>query len=368
MSQTTSIHFPTSLEEVKNRIISIDPERYASTRNFKDGMVTYLSPYISRGVISTKQVMNHVLENHPPKSIEKFLQELAWRDYWQQIWIEKKDQINKDLKQEQPNVSNHEMPESIIKARTGIEAIDEAIKEFYQTGYLHNHVRMYIAAMACNMGRSHWKVPAQWMYYHLIDGDWASNALSWQWVAGANANKKYLANQENINKYCYTTQSGTFLDVPYEAFAEMEIPDALKQTASPSLITPLPQRTNVSVDTTKPTLIYNYYNLDPNWYSEEEVNRLLLLEPSIFEQYPISQNAVDFMLDLSENIDGIQLFVGDFEEFVQETNVKEIIFKEHPLNTHYRGKEEPRDWMFSVKGYYPSFFVFWKKCKKELIW
>ena len=51
------------------------------------------------------------------------------------------------------------------------------------------------------------------MYYHLLDGDWASNALSWQWVAGSNANKKYYANQDNINKYFNSSQKQTFLDV-----------------------------------------------------------------------------------------------------------------------------------------------------------
>ncbi|WP_373397818.1 hypothetical protein V8V91_25405 [Algoriphagus halophilus] len=44
---------------------------------------------------------------------------------------------------------------------------------------------------------------------------------------------------------------------------------------------------------------------------------------------------------------------------------KNLIFKEHPTNSHYQGKEEPRDWMSSVKGYFPSFFAFWKRCKRK---
>ena len=72
------------------------------------------------------------------------------------------------------------------------------------------------------------------------------------------------------------------------------------------------------------------------------------------------------MLELAQNINEIQVYTGEFEEFQQETGSTEIIFKEHPLNNHYRGKEEARDWMFSVSGYFPSFFAYWKKCKKEL--
>jgi len=226
---------------------------------------------------------------------------------------------------------------------------------------------MYTAAVACNMAQSHWKVPAQWMYYHLLDADWASNALSWQWVAGANANKKYVANQDNINKYCFTTQNNTFLDVPYETFATMQIPEVLKDTPEIELKTPLPNTNRLEIDSALPTCIYNFYNLDPLWNNEVSANRILLLEPSHFEAYPVSQNTIDFILNISkENIDGIQIYVGAFKDLVTAYALKNIYFKEHPLNQHYEGYEDQRDWMFEVQGYYPSFFSFWKKCKKQL--
>ncbi|MFK7811154.1 MAG: FAD-binding domain-containing protein [Maribacter sp.] len=359
--------FPTNYDDIIRRVEKIDPVKYGKSRNYIDGAITYLSPYISRGVISTKQVLESVLKRgYQPKQIEKFIQELAWRDYWQQIWIAKGNAINSDLKNQQVSISNHELPKAISKGRTGIEAIDEAIKEFHQTGYLHNHLRMYIAAIACNMGQSHWAHPAKWMYYHLLDGDWASNALSWQWVAGANSNKKYVANQENINKYCYTQQKGTFLDIAYHEFGAMDIPEVLLETALETFATPLPEKTKIEVDKTLPTLIYNFYNLDPNWKQDIEANRILLLEPSVFEVYPISQKSIDFIFDLSKNIAGIQVFVGEFNALVKTYSLNEICYKEHPLNINYEGVEEPRDWMFDVQGYFSSFFRFWKKCKKQL--
>ena len=226
---------------------------------------------------------------------------------------------------------------------------------------------MYIAAISCNNAKSHWKAPAQWMYYHLLDGDWASNALSWQWVCGANSTKLYFANQDNINKYCYTQQKNTFLDVDYSEFYSMGIPSELKETVDLKLITPLPKSDNsLQIATELPTLIYNYYNLDPKWRTEQKANRILLIEPSVFENYPISKKSMEFMLNLSKNIDNIQLFVGSFEELKELTKASPIYFKEHPLNTHYKGIEDQRDWMFTVKGYFPSFFKFWNKCKKEL--
>lgn len=359
--------FPTTYAEIEQRIRCIDPVKYGKTRNFTDGAVSYLSPYISRGVISTKQVLHRLLsQGYRPYAIEKFIQELAWRDYWQQIWIAKGSGINGDLKNEQSPISNTKIPKAIVNARTGISAIDTAITQFYKTGYLHNHLRMYIASISCNMAQSHWRVPAKWMYYHLLDADWASNALSWQWVAGANSHKKYYANQDNINKYCYTQQKNTFLDVSYEAFGTLSVPGVLRETFLPELKTPLPSPIPLSIDDSIPTLIYNLYNLDPLWKKDETANRILVLEPSHFKAYPVSQKTIDFVLALSKNIDGIKVYVGEFNTLVKTYALKNIFFKEHPLNTHYQGIEEERDWMFNVKGYYSSFFSFWKKCKKEL--
>lgn len=360
--------FPTSYQEVLQRVRNINPIKYGATRNYINGSVTYLSPYISRGIISTKIILYEILERgYQPAQIEKFIQELAWRDYWQQIWIAIGDAIHSDLKQEQKPVSNTSISKAIVAANTGIEAIDTAIREFYKTGYLHNHIRMYIAAISCNMGHSHWRVPSQWMYYHLLDADFASNALSWQWVAGANANKKYVANQDNINKYCFTQQKNTFLDVPYEAFSSLEIPEVLKDTPAIVLQTPLPKQQTISIDENLPTCIYNFYNLDPLWRKDILANRILLLEPSHFKKYPISQKSVDFVLNFSEeNIENIQVYIGEFSALMKTYRCQTIYYKEHPLNNHYQGIEESRDWMFDVQGYHSSFFSFWKKCKKQL--
>ncbi len=359
--------FPTTYHEITQRIRSIDPVKYGKTRNFITGAVTYLSPYISRGVLSTQQIFSEVLQRgYAPKNIEKFIQELAWRDYWQQIWIAKGDAINHDLKHQQTPIANTLIPKAVVQATTGIKAIDTAIQHFYKTGYLHNHVRMYLASIACNIAHSHWKAPAQWMYYYLLDADWASNALSWQWVAGANSNKKYYANQENINKYCTTNQQDTFLDISYEAFDKLPIPYVLQEVTTVTLETPLSASASITIDESIPTLLYNFYNLDPLWKKEMTANRILLLEPSHFKAYPVAQKTIDFILALSENIEGIQIFVGEFDELIRSNSLETIYYKEHPLNHHYKGVEEERDWMFTIRGYYPSFFAFWKKCKKEL--
>jgi deoxyribodipyrimidine photo-lyase len=361
------INFPTDIQGIENRLLEIDPVKYAATRNHKNGAVTHLSPFISRGVISTRQVYEHLQSlDLPWYKKEKLIQELAWRDYWQQVWIAKKDRIRQDLKNVQTPISNYQIPKAIIHANTGIFEVDHAIEQLYASGYMHNHMRMYVASICCNIAHSHWLEPAKWMYGHLLDGDLASNFLSWQWVAGTFSNKKYYANQNNINNFFNSTQQNTFLDVEYNAFENLEIPDILNDTLPFEIEMALPRDKNPTLYKDKTTLIYNYYNIDPYWYKDKKAQRIFLMEPSFYKENPINQKCIDFALELTRNIDGIKIYIGEFSELKGHIHPDLIVYKEHPTNSHYKGKEEPREWLSNITGYFPSFFAFWKKCKKEL--
>lgn len=363
------MNFPLSYTAVLKRIEEIDPIAYTTSRNFIDGSVTYLSPYISRGLISTKQVMESVIEKgYEPEKIERFLQELAWRDYWQYLWLEHGTDINQDLKRPQEQAKNTGIPKALLDASTGIFSIDQSIEEFYNTGYLHNHLRMYIASISTNIAQCKWLEPAKWMYYHLLDGDWASNALSWQWVCGANSSKKYYANQENINKYTKSDQQKSFLDVSYDELPRLSAPSSLEEIVKIDLQTPLPKTEAIKIDAGKDTLLYTYYNIDPLWKKDEDVNRVLILEPSVFNSYPVSEKCIAFVLALAkENIKNVQIFVGEFSELEKEYQTT-YYFKEHALNKHFKGIESPKTFLVSgITGQHNSFFSYWKQVKKQLI-
>ena len=348
-------------------ISKLDVSAYARTRNFKNGAVSKLSPYISRGVISTKFVMEILLKKeNDKKKMEKFFQELVWRDYWQKIW-QRNQNLLTDLKYPQHPVKFRSIPKAIVEAETGISAMDECIQEFYETGYIHNHMRMYIAAVCCNIGQYHWLNPAQWMYYNLLDGDWGSNALSWQWVAGTTRQKKYIANQENINKYFSTHDFNTFLNKSYEElYSFNEIPEVLKPTSSLTLKTNLPEERKLKIDDEKDTYIFNSYNLDPMWSKNKDVNRILLLEPSHFSTYPVSEHVLSFILKMASEIKDIQIAVMEFDQLHELLPTKkEIHYKEHPFSNHYRGVITERDWIFPNVEATGSFFNYWNKGIKQ---
>lgn len=358
--------FSTDYNQILDRVENINPLEYGKTRNFIDGAVTYLSPYISRGVISTKQILEILFEKgYKPEHLEKFTQELAWREYFQRVWQHLEDDMFEDIRSVKTGIRHKQMPAAIADAKTGIASLDKAIADLSDTGYMHNHMRMYTASVACNIGKAYWQAPSQWMYYHLLDGDIASNTCSWQWVTGSFSAKQYFCNQENINRYTGITQKNTFLDKSYDEIPAMDVPDVLRKINSLSLTTSLPEKKIQNLDTSLPLMIYTSYNLDPLWRSSEPANRILLLEPSHFKQFPVSEKVIQFILDLSENIEGIKIFAGEVNELPDLNKLPAIYSKEHPAFKHLPGIKDGRDWIYpEVKGFHNSFFSFWKKCQQ----
>jgi deoxyribodipyrimidine photo-lyase len=361
-----NIDFPSSLEDIKERISAIDPIAYGKTRNYIQGSVTYLSPYISRGVISTRDILESVIgRGFQFEELEILIKELLWREFFQRTW--QHEDVDRDLRFPQDPIQFHGIPCCLETNSIGITAIYDAISQLKSQGYMHNHSRMYLASIVCNVGQYAWYDPARWMYYYLLDGDWASNACSWQWVAGSNSTKKYYANQENINVFSETADVGTFLDTTYEDLPNLPIPDQLQANIPFELKCKLPETSSCVIDTSLPTFIYNYYNLDPLWHSEEKGNRILLLEPTIFERYPISDACIQFMLALSKNIKNIQIYIGSFDDCVREIKNEQVYFKDHPLNRHYKGICEDRTWI-QKSPHKPSssFSGFYKNIKAEI--
>ncbi len=290
--------FPTDMASIEARIDAIDPIAYGRDRNYLTGHITMLSPYISRGVITIKAVRDRVLaRGYQPNQIEQFLKELAWREYFLRVWEAiGTEKLLQDIRFDQESVLTHDMPRAFLEANTGIEALDLGIKSLYQTGYMHNHLRMYVAGTICNMSGAHWSTPSQWMYYHLLDGDLASNICSWQWNAGAFSSKKYITIQTNINQYTGSTQRKTFLDHSYEEIWNAKVPEPLRESTKLSLHTELPQSDFCILDAHKPLCIYTNYSLNPDWKNEIHANRILVLSPSHFQSFPVDAKVIDFIV------------------------------------------------------------------------
>lgn len=184
----------------------IQPARYAATRNSLNGAVSRLSPYIRHGVLSLAEVRDAALRKvNRRRDVEKFINELGWRDYWQRLYLELGDGIWHDREAYktgwQAGDYQDRLPDDIASGTTGLTCIDAFSEELRTTGYLHNHARMWMASYIVHWRRVRWQAGARWFLTHLLDGDPASNNLSWQWVASTFSHKPYIFNRENLDRY-----------------------------------------------------------------------------------------------------------------------------------------------------------------------
>ena len=237
---------PTSLVPTRadalSRAANIDANRYARTRNYLNGDVTRLSPHITHGLTNIPELLQNIQARSPLSWEDKIVFEFGWREYFQHVW----GRLGMDIWREphRPPASTYAdaLPDDIRGAATGVAIIDQQIRELYRVGYLHNHARMWIASYVVHIRKVSWQAGARWMYAHLLDGDLASNTLSWQWVAGTWTGKPYLFNAENVARYAPSVDcSGSVIDISYEMLDVMARSNKPPLSPQRSLTEPTPE-------------------------------------------------------------------------------------------------------------------------------
>jgi len=201
------------------RLDRVDPAAYARTRNHFDGAVTGLSPWITHGLLDLPEALARLRERYRLGPEDKLVAEFGWREFFHHVWRHLGEGILADVRPALPGVvyASH-IPEDLLQACTGVPVIDASVRALYDTGWLHNHARMWVASYAVHVRKVHWRVVADWMVGHLLDGDLGSNHLSWQWCAGTFSSKPYLFDAANVARYAPALASpGTFIDRSYEA-------------------------------------------------------------------------------------------------------------------------------------------------------
>jgi hypothetical protein len=230
-------------------------QRYAGGRNYDHGpanhtAVSGLSPWIRRRLVTESEVIAAALAAHGPESAEKFIEEVIWRSYFKG-WMERRPQVwawyRTGLLDDLADLDrDRKLRRDVARAEageTGLECFDAWAKELVDTGYLHNHARMWFASIWIFTLGLPWRLGADFFYRHLIDGDPASNTLGWRWVAGLHTRgKPYRAQAWNIAKFTGQRFAPHDSDLA-EVVADLEAtePDGLPPLLPLRAVTP-PQR------------------------------------------------------------------------------------------------------------------------------
>lgn len=168
---------------------------YKDKRNLPDVEGTSrLSPYLHWGQISPRQIWSaarHADPGHMKQGTYTFLSEIGWREFSYHLLYHFPDFPDKNFNEKFDAYEwKRADPRTLKKwqhGQTGYPIVDAGMRQLWQTGWMHNRVRMIVASFLCKDMHIDWRHGEKWFWDTLLEADLAANSTQWQWVAGSGA-------------------------------------------------------------------------------------------------------------------------------------------------------------------------------------
>ena len=325
-------------EFVENKI-----NNYSKYRNFDYGVtnrsnVSLLSPYISHKTLLEFDILESILTKYPYKKVDKFIDEIFWRIYWRG-WLEMRPKVWDDFVYNLGKIEKNQNYFEAVDGKTNIICFNEWINEIKQYNYLHNHTRMWFASIWIFTLKLPWQLGAEFFLKHLLDGDSASNTLSWRWVAGLQSKgKHYLAQSWNIEKFTNNR------------FTEIK----LNESASPITENEVYKLNDLNLDNKKSS--NKFLLIFDNCLSEKNIEKVkinyekcfLILLDNQDRKIHLSKNVLSFKeklsMDIYKNINQVEIF---------QSSKAHNIFTEHKsYDVIYPNISENLNYIMEIKSKY----------------
>ncbi|MEM1158172.1 MAG: FAD-binding domain-containing protein [Verrucomicrobiota bacterium] len=379
---------------------------YSQRRNVVEAghpHVSRLSEAVKARLISEYEVASGILQQHAFKRAEKYVQEVYWRLYWKgwlewhpEVWTEYRSELSqvRDMLTEE----QRRLYTVVQQGESGVKIMDRFAQELVETGYLHNHARMWFAGYWIHVCGLPWHLGADFFYRHLLDADPASNTLSWRWVAGLQTQgKNYLPHAGNIRKYCcYPEAADPMLDEqlrrksdkPEAGYQRAKRLDHWQQTQVPEI--------------DEPYLLWihgddlSFWEQQQNMPQHQPVAGVMVQDENLTEEFAISELRSQFMRDVFtdarcrfESMSGLEVrwrFGSLVKEIIQEVKANEVAVvagmlpavgplrsllpkMQHELKQYgirlvlWRRPEDEQVLPWAAKGFFP----FWKSIQAEFL-
>ena len=324
-----------------SKLHSLDIAAYVKNRHFLNGSVSHLSPYLRHGCITLNETFNFVNKKYGMMA-EKFIMQLAWRDYWRQVWFAYGDAIYSEMEPAKAVIHHEPLADDIKTAKTGLACMDAFVKELYQTGYVHHHARLWLANYIVHHRKINWREAADWFEALLLDGDIASNHLSWQWVASTFSSRPYLMNKETIsrftgNQYC----DKCFANCPFNASETVLSAKLFNTSISPGakqfVVTHVPKKP-FSLHAATAVYVHDEMMSSAHALFQNPFPKIFIFDPLLHGAW--SLNRLQFVSDCLSEINGIEVWYGDTAEVLMKRGVGRIITQDTP-NRRVRELLEP---------------------------
>ena len=328
-------------QEALRRLNTTNIEAYTRNRNFLNGSVSKLSPYLRHGCLSLHETADNVQERYGAQS-QKFVQELAWRDYWRRVWYELGDDIFSDLEDPKVALGEKPLPDFIRQGITGLPCMDGFIRDLTLQGYVHNHARMWFAAYVVHWLKVDWREAADWFESYLLDGDKASNHLSWQWVASVNSSKPYYFNKENLarftgEKYCVNCKINCPFDASYEAINDKLFSNGVIGVAKTHRVN-MPAKDALSTHQAVAIYVHDEMLSGAHPLLRRPMAKFFVFDDFLHGKWPLKR--LQFMADCLNELQDVEIWAGDTREILKARGVGQIITQESP-NRQLKALLEP---------------------------
>jgi deoxyribodipyrimidine photo-lyase len=363
-------------QQALSTLSKVDGVRYGQTRNYLNGHVTHLSPYLRHGCITIKEAVTHVNEQFGISG-QKLLNEFAWREYWRTVWYYYGNAILLDMQPPKVTLSFNSLPDDIKQASTGLPCMDSFITTLNTEGYLHNHARMWLASYVVHWRKTDWLNGANWMHDLLLDGDYASNHLSWQWVASTFSHKPYFFNQENLAKYtnhqhCETCRAACPFKDSYENLDQ--------QLFKPTQQAARQQKPAFPIIKDKPlgnqTIVWVHDEMLSNKHPllTQPYEKIFIIDPDFYQNWSIIR--LQFIADCLIEMPDVKVWIGNASEAFSLLNTQQIMTQNTPnIKLKQQATGYPVMWHPEQKVCsanltatdIKSFSRFWKTASKDFI-
>ena len=340
--------------EALKRINTIDAEAYSRNRNFLNGSVSHLSPYFRHGCLTLKEASDNVRAKHGAQAA-KFVQELAWRDYWRRVWYARGDAIFSDIEDSKVALGDNSLPNVIRQGTTGLPCMDAVIGDLTQHGYVHNHARMWFAAYVVHWLKVDWREAADWFENNLLDGDKASNHLSWQWVASLFGSKPYYFNKDNLSrftgdKYCASCKAKCPFDASYEQlqtqlFAAAHLSSPLAAKVHRVI---MPEKIAMSSHQAVAIFVHDEMLSSAHPLLRRSMPKIFVFDDFLHGNWPLKR--LQFVADCLSELQEVEVWIGDTATVLKERGIGQIFTQDTP-NRQLKALLEPfnTQWASEVK-------------------
>jgi len=311
------------------RLSAVDAENYARSRNQLTGAVTGLSPYLRHGCLSLPETMADVQARFG-KHAHKLAAELSYRDYFRQVWYRFGEAIMQPMESPKVGLGDKPMPDFIAQGFTGLVCMDEIVRQLQQHGYVHNHARMWFAAYVVHWLKVDWRQAADWFETQLLDGDTASNHLSWQWISSSFSSKPYIFNKENLTKFggeswCQQCRVSCPFEGSYEQLYQQLFTEAVVAPPPAHHIKPPPPTPKgvaslvwIHDEMLSPTHALCAFNLPA----------VFIFDPALYQHWPLKR--LQFMADCLAEMPGVDIWLGQTNQVLARLAQGRIITQNTP--------------------------------------